>query len=432
VAVDRVGRTIAPGDVYLLAGVVARILADRILVRNAAGQLVHVRASDIVTVDQAALAVGSHGATHGLLGTDAIPVDGLDQSQIANLDTDLGTLASGVAAAFSALSAHTGDAAAHSPAFGGDVDKAAGGTTTTIGAKKVLSAHLNDNVVDLTKLLQVATGVMLGRLTAATGNLELLTAAQVRTLLVLGTAALLNEGMGGTDLVNVTNFTNYLAAVLLGYEVLAAKGAANGYSPLNASAIVPPANLPAALTFVADFLQATTAAGAPGYVPCVHYIRANTTRTLPNDTNENAVFNSPANGRVTLAAGVYRFTGLLYVTAMHATSGNASIDILGAGTAVCTQWLWHNSGIDATDPTIAAAHTGTFPITQQSAASVVLAATGTAMGVKIYGTVKVSVAGTLIPSIDQVTAAAAVVAVGSHICFERIGGTSAVSLGPWD
>lgn len=178
-------------------------------------------------------------------------------------------------------------------------------------------------------------------------------------------------------------------------------------------------------------LYATTDAGNKGYIPITHLIRANATRTLPNDTNENAIFNSPTIGSLTLEAGTYKFSGLIYVTAMSATSGNASIDILGAGTATCGAWLWHAIGIDNTNPTNVATQTGSWSITQQSVAAIVTAGTGTAMAVNIKGTMEVTAAGTIIPSIDLLTASAGVVAIGSYLEFVRMGTDSVVSVGQW-
>lgn len=176
----------------------------------------------------------------------------------------------------------------------------------------------------------------------------------------------------------------------------------------------------------------TTDAGNRGYVPLKHFIRADASRSLPNDTNENAIFNSPTNGRITLETGTYFFEGQLYITGMSATSGNALIDILGAGTATAGTWLYHAWGIDNTTPTNAATQTGSFTITQQSVASIVTATTGTAMAITMKGTFEVTVAGTVIPSIDLVTASAATLAAGSWLSFERIGSTSVVSVGQWD
>jgi hypothetical protein len=163
-----------------------------------------------------------------------------------------------------------------------------------------------------------------------------------------------------------------------------------------------------------------------------YWIRANATRALTSSTSEQKIFGDPTNGRLTLPTGTYWFWGILYLTAMSATSGNAAIDLLGAGTAVCEGWAWHAVGIDASTPTSAATQTGSFTITQQSVASIVTAGTGTAMGVEIKGDFEVTTGGTLIPSISLVTAAAATVAVGTIIRFKRLGAHNTVSSGPWD
>lgn len=179
-------------------------------------------------------------------------------------------------------------------------------------------------------------------------------------------------------------------------------------------------------------IYAATEAQNRGYVPVRHFIRADAIRALPNDTNLNPIFNSPANGRLTLGAGVYLFEGIIYVTAMSATSGNALINLLGAGTATTSAWLWHAIGIDSTTPTNAAAQAGSFATSAASVASIVTAATGTAFGVRIRGTFEVSASGTLIPSIQLVTAAACNVAAGSYLLLERLGTDAVVSVGRWD
>ena len=175
----------------------------------------------------------------------------------------------------------------------------------------------------------------------------------------------------------------------------------------------------------------TTDAGNRGVIPVVHFIRADATRTFTSNTTEQAIFTSPTNGRLTLETGCYLFEGLINVGTMSATSGNAAIDILGAGTATCAAWLWHAVGVDGNTAT-AATQTGSTTVTQQSAASIVTAGTGAAMTVNLRGTFEVTSAGTIIPSLTLVTANAAVVAIGSYIKFNRIGSTSVVSVGQWD
>lgn len=187
-----------------------------------------------------------------------------------------------------------------------------------------------------------------------------------------------------------------------------------------------------AMEMDATNLYGTVDAGNRGYIPIKHFIRQAASRTVPNDTNENAIFDSVTNGRITLETGVYSFEGIFYLTGMSFTAGNLALDILGAGTATVTNWLYHAWGIDNAIPTNANAHTGSFSITQQSVASVVTGVASTAMAFSVRGTFEVTGAGTMIPSLTLVTAAGATLAAGSYLSLERIGPTSVVSCGQWD
>ena len=181
----------------------------------------------------------------------------------------------------------------------------------------------------------------------------------------------------------------------------------------------------------ANAIYMTHDAGNRGAVDICHYIRAASSRALSNVATEQAIFNSPTNGRITLEVGLYFFEGMLYLTGMSGTSGNAAFDIVGAGTVVTADWLWHAVGIDNTTPTSAGTQTGSFSITQQSVASMLTAGTGTAMGVQLRGTFEVTTAGTLIPSVTLVNAAAATVAAGSYVMLRRMGAPNYVSVGDW-
>ncbi len=181
----------------------------------------------------------------------------------------------------------------------------------------------------------------------------------------------------------------------------------------------------------ANAVYLTTDAGNRGYVPVRHIIRADIAYTLTSSVAEQKLFNSPANGRLTLELGTYLFESLLYLTAMSATSGNAAFDPIGAGTAVAGTFLYHTGGVDNAAAT-AAAQTGVTTILQQTAASALVAATTTAATMNIKGTFEVTTAGTIIPSITLVTASAAIVAAGSYFMCERIGSTTMVSIGQWD
>jgi len=166
----------------------------------------------------------------------------------------------------------------------------------------------------------------------------------------------------------------------------------------------------------------------PGY----QLIRADVDRTLTSNTNVQAIFNNPTNGRLTLPTGFYKFEGMLIVTAMSGTSGNALINPLGAGTATIASWLWNIHGLDNTTPGSVADDDSAFYQTAATSASAFVAGTGTAMRARFNGSFEVTVAGTLIPSIQLVTAASAVIQDGSFFMVERLGDVDLVSIGAWD
>ena len=184
----------------------------------------------------------------------------------------------------------------------------------------------------------------------------------------------------------------------------------------------------------ANAFYMTTDAGNRGVVGVRHFIRADATRTMPNNTSENALFNSPANGRVTLETGTYLFESHIRLTGMSGTSGNALIDFLGAGTATAAAWMWYATALDNTNPESSAAWQSMQRVTQDTqAAPMVTAGTGTALGFYATGTFEITAAGTLIPSLALQTAtAAATVAIGSYFSCERVGSTSVASVGQWD
>lgn len=188
-----------------------------------------------------------------------------------------------------------------------------------------------------------------------------------------------------------------------------------------------------ALEIDANALYFATDAGNRGNIPVEYIIRADATRTFTSNTSQQAIFNSPANGRITLETGTYLFEGLIAMTSMSGTSGNGKFSIIGAGTATLGSILWQAWGRDvAAEGTAGAVGGGWHVIATQTAANVVTAATGTALAFTVEGTFEVTSAGTVIPSFAQTTAAAAVVSIGSYIRIRRVGSTSLTNIGQWD
>lgn len=167
-------------------------------------------------------------------------------------------------------------------------------------------------------------------------------------------------------------------------------------------------------------------------VPLVNYLYQNADRALTNSTAEQKIFDQTTNGALTLPTGFYRFKAFYYVTGMSATSGNASFDPIGAGTAVGSDFAYDSYGLDNnTQPNAVLAISGVGSVTQQSGANIVLAGTGTGMRVSVQGVFRIDTAGTIIPSLAMVTASAATVKAGSHFIIEKIGEASENTVGAW-
>jgi len=157
-----------------------------------------------------------------------------------------------------------------------------------------------------------------------------------------------------------------------------------------------------------------------------YLLRADATRNLTSSTSSQALFNVPTNGRLTVPLGTYLFEGAIYLTAMSGTSGNFAFSALGAGTAVMGAWMWSAVGVDGTAGT-AVTQSGEANITAASPASIVNAAVNTNAYVRFEGMCEVTTAGTIIPSVTLVTAAAATVAIGTYFLAERVSTSTALT-----
>ena len=153
--------------------------------------------------------------------------------------------------------------------------------------------------------------------------------------------------------------------------------------------------------------------------------RLDSSYTLANSGSAQKLFNASTNGALTLPLGAYLFRSLYYLTGMSATSGYSSFKF--GGTAVLGGVLMKVTGVDGA-AAVAATQTGSSAITSAFPASQNTATTATAQYSAVEGTFKVTTAGTLIPQITLVTAAAAVVAAGSYFeCWPVATATE----GPW-
>jgi hypothetical protein len=149
--------------------------------------------------------------------------------------------------------------------------------------------------------------------------------------------------------------------------------------------------------------------------------------TLTSQTAAQKLFNATTSGAVTLAAGTYEFECAFALTGMSATSGTFGFAF--AGTATYTQ-AWE--AIAAMQATSLA--TATSPqISFNTAANTALATAGTGTYGTAYisGILRVTVAGTIIPSVSLSQAAAAVVQTNSFFRIRSIGSSSGTTVGNW-
>lgn len=187
------------------------------------------------------------------------------------------------------------------------------------------------------------------------------------------------------------------------------------------------------LAFLADPTYQKLIAAVTGATPVSEiWIRQAASRTLTDSGSTQKIFDSVTNGTLTIETGVYFFEMMLYITAMSGTSGNILVNILGAGTATSIDRLWFAVGLDATTPTTAAAVGGCFAILNASAQPIVVAGTGTAVGVSARGTFDISVAGTFIPALTLNTAGVTPTLLeGSYFKCHYVAPTGSVSAGNW-
>lgn len=165
--------------------------------------------------------------------------------------------------------------------------------------------------------------------------------------------------------------------------------------------------------------------------PFEFFIRQDAAYTLSNVGTAQQLFNASTNGRITLETGTYLIEGYVSLTAMSATSGNATFDL--AGTATLGSIIWQGYGRDAASDAATGTLSGSFSTDATlTAAPLLTAATTTAAIFKLHGTLEVTAAGTLQPRITLQTASGAIVGAGSYFRIRRVGSDTFTKFGRWD
>ena len=172
----------------------------------------------------------------------------------------------------------------------------------------------------------------------------------------------------------------------------------------------------------------TPVASQRGVIMAEQYTVLNAAYTLTSATAAQKLFNASTNGTLTLALGTYEFECAFSLSAMSAV--NSIFGFAFGGTAVLTQ-AWDSVASNGST----SLSTATTPYQTFNTTANVALTGGTPTSqvgyAKITGIIRVTTAGTIIPSVSLNTAAAAVVAAGSYFKICQIGIQTATTVGNW-
>ena len=251
--------------------------------------------------------------------------------------------------------------------------------------------------------------------------------------LFLASGAVINFNNGSFTITGGANIITLGGSGANGNKlVLAAGGTALGSLNIPAGTLVTTA-VDGDIEMDANAFYACTDAGNRGVIPVQNYIRQHADRAaFANNTNQQAIFDSVANGTLTLETGAYEFECLIQIKVTSATSGNIKFSLAGAGGGTFANILYVTLAIDAANNTNTAPTMMSQIVSTQTATDIATASTATVTTVLIEGSFECTIAGTLIPSVAQTTAVTtAVTTAGSYFRCNRVGATTMVSVGQW-
>lgn len=167
-----------------------------------------------------------------------------------------------------------------------------------------------------------------------------------------------------------------------------------------------------------------------------HFVARTGAKTMTSNTSLQSIFGGGTGGLTTGSLTVdstetYFFECSLNVSSMSATNGNLGFSLSGGGTATFTSAAWHAFGMDATTQTTPGTGSAFFAATNANTGNIISGATGTAVSVYIKGIFRINAGGTIIPSIQLTTAAAAVIGADSWFKCYPVGADTAISIGNW-
>jgi hypothetical protein len=200
----------------------------------------------------------------------------------------------------------------------------------------------------------------------------------------------------------------------------------------------------APLTLTSGTNLTTAAAGAVEYDGVVHYrtnnasnrglspsvqyaIFNNTTYTLTAQTTAQKLFNTSTNGAITLPTGIFEFECYYYLTNLSSTSGTTFFGLaVGTATFSCLYTVFVMRNAVGGSSTVISQSVNTTGVSTSSSSG-----TATAATLYVKGMIRVTVSGTIIPSMNMSVASAAVVNAGSYFKINQIANTTNQTIGNW-
>jgi len=162
---------------------------------------------------------------------------------------------------------------------------------------------------------------------------------------------------------------------------------------------------------------------AIGYTSPRSFMSLNSNYTLTSQTTLQKAFNVGASSGGAFSAGtrLYYFEGFLSLSGLSASSGNVSFGFLGTATIASLRYT--STGAKASTPTAAlqgnATATASYAVTSSTTAVTAI--------IKVSGLIRVTSAGTIIPSVGMSVASAATVETNSYFLFEDLGSGTATA-----
>jgi len=172
------------------------------------------------------------------------------------------------------------------------------------------------------------------------------------------------------------------------------------------------------------------ASSTRGVMPSEQFVILNSPYTLTSQTAAQKLFNASTNGAVTLPVGTYEFECQFVLTSLSALANSIGFEMV-AGTAVIGSQLWATMASKVTLPPNPVATLITYNTTANT--TITSSTTGTNAVAFIRGIIKITTAGTIIPSVSMSVAAAAIVSANSYFKISPVSKTNAANIvvGNW-